>query len=222
MNKEISNSYYNRFDDLKQRLNTYFQELTGENRDFISNLDVPDLFRFKNALSDIHNMLTLKMTFLAVDWLCEYFQVDESVKESILLDINSIKPNTNGFDIKIDAINVIAEVKCVVPINNSNKYGSAQWNAILEDAVKLKFGKGKYIDTSKYFKFLFLVSLGEKTEQAILHMLNPSVARVNNPLQIRRYNVKAHIKLLGEHENPAELSLETIYIKPIEPLNDNF
>jgi len=210
-------NYIGRNIDLKNRLNSHLKKLTGFDKDYFSTLRQNDLLDLKSVLADINNLLTLQMTNSAADWLCKFFQLDFSYRQIVLAKVDNTKPNTNGFDIHItNPQRIIAEVKCIVPINNGNKYGAAQWNSILDDAYKLKNGKGIISDTSDYFKFLFLIDIGQKTEQAISHLLKQSKGTSDKPLRANRHQVKNHISLLTDSDIIETLRLDKIYLKTIK------
>ena len=157
------------------------------------------------------------MTICAAEWICNFFQLDNSYKQRVLAKVDDTKPNTNGFDIYITApVKIIAEVKCIAPINNGDKYGAAQWNSILDDASKLKNGKRALLDTSDYYKFLFLVDLGKRTNQAISQLLRQSKGTSDKPLRANRHKVKEHILLLTDTDLKENLLLDKIYIKSIK------
>ena len=134
--------YQGRHKDLRNRLNNHLKKLTGLDKDFYETLSQDDLLELKSAVVDINNVLTLKMTDAATKWLCKFFHLNEISYKNLLVKVDVTKPNSNGFDIQLDdEKKIIAEVKCIVPINNGEKYGAAQWNSILDDAIKLQNGK---------------------------------------------------------------------------------
>lgn len=214
----MSRHYIGRHNDLKNRINTHLTKLTGQDKDYFSMLDQSDLLDLKTVLADVNNLLTLNMTICAAEWICNFFQLDNSYKQAVLAKVDDTKPNTNGFDINVitHTQKIIAEVKCIAPINKGDKYGAAQWNSILDDASKLKNGKGALSDTSVCFKFIFLVDLGERTNQAITKLLRQSKGTSDKPLRANRHKVKEHILLLTDTDVKENLVLDKIYIKTIK------
>jgi hypothetical protein len=209
--------YIGRQNDLTNRLNKHLKKLTGLDKDFVSTLNQTDLLDLKTVLADIHNLLTLKMTTSAADWLCSFFQLDNYCKQTILQKVDDTKPNTKGYDIHITVPKkIIVEVKCIAPVNNGDKFGSAQWNSILDDAIGLKNGKGNFTDTSDFYKFLFLVDLGERTDRAVLQLVRQSKGTSEKPLRANRHKIKEHILLLADTDKINNLSLDKIYIKTIK------
>ncbi len=209
--------YNGRNNDLKNRINSHLKKLTGQDLDFYSKFNQEDLIELKTVLADINNVLTFRTTITATNWLCAFFKFEIPRKEEILKTIDQIKPNTKGFDIDItEPIKIIAEVKCISPVNNGGKFGAAQWNSILDDFHKLKNGKGTLPDTSKYYKFVFLLDLGERTDQAINHLLRNSKGTSEMPMRANRHLIKEHISLLTGIEKVDDLGFEKVYLMKIK------
>jgi hypothetical protein len=213
----MTTQYNGRKNDLKNRINSHLKKLTGQDLDFYSKFKQDDLIELKTVLADINNVLTFRTTISATKWLCSLFKIDTKTQKEILKTIDQIKPNTKGYDIQIsNPINILAEVKCISPVNNGRKFGSAQWNSILDDFHKLKNGKGVFTDTSKYYKFVFLLDLGERTDQAINQLLRTSRGTSDIPLRTKRHLIKAHISLLTGFEKADDLGFEKVYLKKIK------
>jgi hypothetical protein len=214
----MKKNYLGRLNDLRERLNKHLKALTGLDKDYFSKLKQYDLLELKTVLSDLNNILTFRTTISASSWICKYFQFNNSFKNEILRKVDNIKPNTNGFDIYIsNPIKIAAEVKCIAPINNGNKYGAAQWNAILEDAIKLKKGKRKMHQSTKgYFKFLFLIDIKDRTDKAISHLLKKSKGTSDKSLRVDRHKIKEHILLFTKATKRNNLKLDKVYIKTIK------
>lgn len=209
--------YTGRHNDLKGKINKHLKKLTGQDLDFYSKFNLEDLIELKTVLADINNVLTFRTTITAVNWLTDFFEFETKTKEEILKTIDQIKPNTKGFDIDIsEPFKIIAEVKCISPVNNGGKFGSAQWNSILDDFHKLKNGKGTLLDTSKHYKFVFLLDLGERTDQAITQLLKPSKGISETPLRANRHLVKQHISLLTGIEKVKDLGFEKVYLMKLK------
>ena len=213
-------NYDGRNINLKNRINEHLKKLTNIDYDFYSNMSQEVIIGLKSVLSDINNVLTFKLTITSTIWLCNFFEVDEQTRQNILKTIDDTKPNTKGFDIHFPKpFKIIAEVKCISPVNEGGKFGAAQWNSILDDFHKLKSGKGKLLDTSQYYKFLFLIDLGERTDQAVTHLLRTSKAISERPIRVSRHQIKEHIELIDESCKLADLSFEKVYLKKLK-LND--
>lgn len=207
-------NYEGRQENLSKKLNSFLTKITGIEKDFYKTLSQEDLFELKTVLSDINNLLTLRLTLTATHWLCTAFNITDEEKAEIMNEIDSVKPNTNGFDIKINNHNhkIVAEVKCVVPSSNGNKYLGAQQNGILDDAIKLKNGRNQISEISDYFKFIFVLNVDCRTNSAINSLLKPSKGKSDNPLRKNRHNIKEHISLLSQ-DTIEHLSKEKVYLK---------
>ena len=120
--------------------------------------------------------------------------------------IDQQKPNTAGFDIVIEfPYKIIAEVKCLVPVNDGYEYGAMQWIGIMNDVIKLKKGTKKITNTDSYFKFIFLLNLGAKTDKAIEKLLKDSKATSNDLNRIARHEIK---QWLVEYQNESFRKLD--------------
>jgi hypothetical protein len=208
-------NYEGRQQDLKTKLNRHLTKLTGQEKDYYQALSQADLAELKTVLSDINNVFTLKLTLTATEWICKNFGLNKKVKTEILKKIDSVKPNTNGYDIVIDEPKIVAEVKCVFPSNNGDKYLAAQRNGILNDAIKLINGKKQLSDTSNYYKFLFVINVGQRTDLALNTLLKLSKGTSDKDIRKNRHEIKPNIELLN-NKKISELSLDKVYLKTLE------
>lgn len=210
-------NYEGRQQDLKKKLNRHLSKLTGQEKDYYQALSQEDLAELKTVLSDINNVFTLKLTLVATEWICESFGLSNVLKTEILKKIDAVKPNTNGFDILINELvcKIVAEVKCIFPSSNGNKYLAAQRNSILDDVIKLMNGKKQLRDTSKFYKFLFLINVEQKTNFALETLLKSSRGRSDDIIRMNRHDIKINIELL-EHQNINQLSTAKVYLKTLE------
>ncbi len=101
-------NYEGRQKDLGEKLNRHLTKLTGQKKDYYNALSQEDLTELKTVLSDINNVFTLRLTLTATEWLCKTFKIDDKTNADIVKEIDSVKPNTNGFDIKIDKHKIVA------------------------------------------------------------------------------------------------------------------
>ncbi len=209
---------YNRSEKLKDNLNAFLSRLTNTKARWFDKLTASDLIDLKLALSDVNNVLTLMTTLAVAEWLKSYFDLNEKEYERLTSDINATKPNTNGYDIEInDRHRIIAEVKCIIPINEGNHYGAAQRNAILDDAIKLKRGKKSIKDTSKFIKLICLIDLGENTDKAIEKILTSSLSiRTKEKIRIGRHEIVHDLKVIDGGMSSSDLNTEKIFIKKIK------
>jgi len=209
-------NYEGRHIDLKKRVNRHLSKLTGREFDYFAQMGQSDLIELKTVLADINNVLTFKMTIEAANWLCKFFKLNTKEKREILKKVDQTKPNSKGFDLHItEPYKIVAEVKCVSPVNNGTKFGSAQWNGILDDFYGLKNGKATLKDTAAYYKFLFLADLGDRTDLAIAHLLRTSKGTSEKPIRRNRHQIKEHISLLEKKQKFTSLNVDMIYLKKL-------
>jgi hypothetical protein len=208
---------YNRTEYLRKRINQFLHQLTGNQTSYYDALTQEELINLKMALSDVNNVLTLRTTLSFTIWLCNFFNLTADEKLDIHNNINKTKPNTNGYDIEInDRLKIVAEIKCIVPINEGSYYGAAQRNAILDDAIKLKTGKKVIKNTTDFIKIIGLIDLGKKTDQAIEKLIKPSSAvRTEDKNRILRHEVVHQLTVIEESMKKDDLTTNRIYIKKI-------
>lgn len=212
----MDNAIYNRTEHLKKKLNSFLIDFNSEENNYFEKLDINSLLKLKSAISDINNILTLKTTLALTNWIVDAFNLSTTEKNRLLDEINRTKPNTNGFDIQVVEKKIIAEIKCIVPINNGNYYGAAQRNSILDDANKLMNGKRVLRNTSDHIKIIGLIDLNEKTDIAIEKLLVPvKNIRTKQKIRIDRHNVVQKLKILDNKTLETELNTEFVYIKKI-------
>jgi hypothetical protein len=203
--------------ELKSNLNKHLSKLTGKESDFFSKLKNEDILELKTVLSDIHNLLTLKLTIASAVWICDYFEIEDVERSKILEKIDAIKPNEQGFDIVLqEPIKLIGEVKCTSPINNGFKFGVAQRNSILDDIQKLKNGKRQLTDTSNYLKFMFVIDLGDRTSKAIVDILKKTNIRIETQSRLNRNIARDTAVIFNNKTKPSELDLNNVYFKVIK------
>lgn len=210
-------NYIGRNNALKERMNLHLSKLTGIEKDYYSNLKSENILELKTVLSDIHNLLTLKLTIAAAKWVCNYFEIGEDAFQNIVQRVDSTKPNESGFDILIhEPIKLIAEVKCTLPINGGSKFGVAQRNSILDDIQKLKNGKKQQLDTSDFFKFMFIIDLENRSIEAIMDLLKKTNIRIETEARLSRNVARENAIFFTENLQKSELNLNCVYIKLIK------
>lgn len=210
-------NYIGRNNTLKEKMNLHLSKLTGIETDYYSNLKNENILELKTVLSDIHNLLTLKLTIAAAKWVCTYFELDDEEFQKIVQKVDAAKPNQSGFDILIhEPIRLIAEVKCTSPINGGSKFGVAQRNSILDDLQKLKKGKKQQLDTSDFFKFMFIIDLGNRSIEAIIDLLRQTNIRIETEARLSRNVARETAIIFSENLQKSELDLNCVYIKLIK------
>ena len=191
---------YDRENELRHRLISFLEQSLGLPKgDYYSRLDLDGFLRMKSVLGDINNIFTLKVSLAFVHWVTARLSLDQETTNRILTQVLSTKPNANGYDIQLsDPIKLIAEVKCNIPINGGNVYGSAQKNGIAKDIDALINGKSKSsITPGGYYKFIVFLDRPEIRE-ATKHFVK---------------NMKAGKELITFAEEDASVeSTEKIYV----------
>ena len=146
---------------LAEELNKFLtSDLGVKDADYYSKLDFSSFIKLKSVLSNINNIITMKVTMAFIDWLAIHFEWSADERDDMLRKYNSTKPNTNGYDVELssDAVSIIAEVKCNVPVNGGDKYGAAQKLGIEKDFSSLIKGKSKsHMNPDHCLKFMVFV-----------------------------------------------------------------
>lgn len=208
---------YDRTLELKEKLNSFLNNLTKSEKDYYNTFNQSQLLDLKMALSDINNVLTLKTTLAFSNWIADYFNLSNDEHNKLVQEVNRTKPNTNGFDIQIPKRKIIAEIKCIIPINEGFYYGAAQRNSILDDAIKLIKGKRKLPNTTKYIKLIGLIDLDEKTDKAIEKLIKPAKnIRTETQLRLDRHDIVHKLKLIDSSTRLSELTTDYVYLKKIK------
>lgn len=202
--------YYSRLNELNSKIDKVLHLITGDfNTNFTEQFTENHYKKLKNALSDVHNVLTLKLTFKFIELLKD-FGLDESEIEKEKKKIDSISPNSKGVDVKIDQpIKVLAEIKCIIP-DKKNRFNAAQRKNLFLDAIKLRY-KNLGFDSSEYFKFLVIQDNGVETDEAIISFLNYKPTKLNSERQNREI-ILEDLVYLKDFENIKELEKSKIYI----------
>lgn len=165
---------FNREEHLKNQLNMFLTNDLGlPENDYYSNLHLNDFLKLKSILNNINNIFTLKVSLSFTQWISNILELNTQERDLITHKIISTKPNANGFDIEIlEPINLIAEIKCNIPINQGTIYGSAQRNGIKKDISALLNGKTKSsINPNTFIKFIVFLDKPE-IRQATIHFIN--------------------------------------------------
>ena len=207
---------YNRTEALKERLNAFIRSITGIDEDYYEKLTQEQLIQLKSATSDINNVFTLKITISFLEWLKNYLPLSNSEYEEIFNEINLTKPNANGFDIVIEKYKLLVEIKSIIPINNGNYYGAAQRTSILKDAINLKYGKKGFTNTEDYIKFIGLIDVGDKTNNAIAKLMTQYPAeklRTEDKHRKKMHEIVPYLELWEKDKDFNTLSKDMIFIK---------
>lgn len=156
---------YDRERELAERLNDFLVSCLGvPEADYYSGMDFNSFMKLKSVLSNINNIITMKVTCSFVEWLAVQMNWNDEVTELAVNSIISTKPNANGYDVEIEigGRSIIAEVKCNRPINGGYAYGAAQRHGIEKDVKSLVEGKSKSkMVPSDCLKFMVFIDLPE-------------------------------------------------------------
>jgi len=164
---------FNREDHLADRVNKFLvNQLHLPDADYTNDLSLLSLLELKSILSCINNLITLKLTFGLADWICDTYELDDSIRDNLRRSILRTKPNANGFDLYLGLpIAFVAEVKCNVPVNGGSKYEANQKRSILADVESLLSGKRKAsLMSQKVLKFLCFLDIPQ-VRDANAHLL---------------------------------------------------
>lgn len=195
----------NREQNLKYEFNKFLiSKLCLEDNDYYGTLKTKDFIELKSVLSNINNIITLRLTLKFIENIASLFNLTHESKTKIINTIQNINPNSNGFDVEIEnPIKIVAEVKGNIPINGGASFGSAQRNGILKDFKLLKNGKLKsnVANTKDFYKF-FVLPDTEKTRTAIKMFLE----KLKNQNEYKNYS----FEILSE--DAKDLNKDIIYI----------
>jgi hypothetical protein len=166
---------YDREFDLKIAFNKAVVRLLNiEERDYYSGLTTEQMIDLKTALANINNIITIRLAFSLAGWICNRMKVTEEASKKIFEIIRSSKPNSNGFDIELSNPDIVAEVKCNIPVNGGQVYGAAQQSGLSKDIAGLLKGKKKSPKkTTKSIKILGLYDTPEvrvATDHFVKHL----------------------------------------------------
>ena len=203
---------YNRTINLLDKYTKFIKSIDTE--DIGNNLTLDKLIELKSILSDINNIMTLISTRSIATKLSDILSFKNEDRERIFNDIDKQKPNTNGFDIRIDS-----------PVNSlirNKKFGAAQINAILEDARKLRLESSRHIkasksiqDTKDYIKIIAIVNFGNRSDKDLTSQLlrETKCKESTNSARKERMKVKKFLRPLYSLSQIHEITdLENVYL----------
>lgn len=158
-----------RQESLAGQFNVFVNRVAGTSgRDYYGRLATRDFIELKNVLSNINNIITLRITLAFADWLYSCRIVETRQHSVIRSDIESTNANANGYDVQFSgrvghADGIVAEVKCNIPVK-PDRFGAAQLANLEKDVEGLLHGKtkAKGLDTKNHLKFLVLLDDGER------------------------------------------------------------
>lgn len=218
---------YNRTISLLDKYMKFIKSINT--KDIESNLTIEKLIELKSILSDINNIMTLISTHSIATKISDILSLKNEEREQVFNSIDNQKPNTNGFDIRIDSpVKILVEVKCNSLIHNK-KYGAAQINSILEDARKLRLESSRHIkasksiqDTKGYIKIIAIVNLSNKYDEDLTSQLlrETKCKESTNSARKERMKVKKFLRPLHSLSQIHEIvDLENVYLTVLN-IND--
>ncbi|WP_395734208.1 hypothetical protein [Prosthecobacter sp.] len=116
--------------------------------DYLGRLSLDGLMDLKAITSNIHAVITLKLTFALVDWLQTHLKVTPEQAHALNDSADATKPFVSGFDIDSNDPNLVAEVKGNIPVKGGYAFEAAQLKGLTDD-VRQMFGlppNGKFAE----------------------------------------------------------------------------
>ena len=153
-----NNLGYSRQLDLEERFNLFWNKALKTNgEDYLKRLTTNDLVEMKKAISNINNLITLRVTLGFIDEICRLGIVNNERAERMRKEVDEQHPNTNGFDVQDKECRIIAEIKCNIPVGEKS-FGAAQKIALKKDLQGLRNGKAKgdIDNVDNYYKFMVI------------------------------------------------------------------
>lgn len=218
---------YNRTINLFDKYTNFIKSIDTE--DIEKNVTLDKLIELKSTLSDINNIVTLISTRSMATKLSDTLALNNEDRERLFRIIDNQKPNTNGFDIRIDSpVKVLVEVKCNSLIHDK-KFGAAQINAILEDARKLRLESSRHIKASKsiqntkdYIKIIAIVNFSDRSDEDLTSQLmrETKCKESTNSARKERMKVKKFLRPLYSLSQIHEIAdMENVYLTVLS-IND--
>lgn len=128
----------------KEYLHENFNEIIAraldlQPADYLGRLSLDGLMDLKAITSNIHAVITLKLTFALVDWLQTHLKVTPEQARTLNDAADATKPFVSGFDIDSSDPNLVAEVKGNIPVKGGSAFEAAQVKGLTDD-VRQMFG----------------------------------------------------------------------------------
>jgi len=129
---------YNREADLRTKFNHSIVTTLGiPCDDYYGKLDFAALIQLKAGYARIHDIITLKLTLALADWVGVRLKLLPDAVHALRASVDSTHPNAAGFDLDSIKPNVIGEVKGNIPMNDLNRFGSAQLKGLTNDVLQM-------------------------------------------------------------------------------------
>ena len=148
--QDLTSARYLRRDYLHCNFNEIIQRaLHLQPDDYLGRLSLDGLMDLKVITSNIHALITLRLTFALVDWLQDHLKLQPEQTCALNEAVEKAKPFESGFDVKSESPNFIAEVKGNIPVKGGSAFGAAQLRGLTDDVLQM-FGQppiGKTMQT---------------------------------------------------------------------------
>lgn len=161
---------YERENFLKLQFNEVWSSILKEKKDYYSYMDEHSLDLLKNAVTNLKDINTLKTTLAYINNLKNIFDITDKEVNAIEESVRTAPPHYEGYDVEHKGvINIVAEIKCNMPVNNSNKFETVQINEIKRDLEYLIKGKEKsrIKNIDGFYKFLVIKKHGKNLGFAV-------------------------------------------------------
>ena len=178
--------------------------------DYYGRMSTAEFVELKNVLSNINNIITLRITHAFAEWLHLHGVVDNAQFAAICAGIEGTNANANGYDVQFEGRvgrthGIVAEVKCNIPVK-PDRFGAAQLSNLKKDVEGLLHGKAKAkgLDTTNYLKFLVLLDDDGRVRPAAEHFIGT--------MQRSGYRIVVA-------DRPCDLRTDTVYILMLKLTN---
>ncbi len=185
--------------------------------DNINEISTEQFVFLKTVLSNINNIVTLKVTNLFIDKLYTVGFIPEGQKNKMMANVNGTSANANGYDVVYtaennDEKNILAEVKCNIPVEGK-KFGANQKTGIKKDIKGLLNGKNNQpIKGLNYFKFMVLMDYEYEDKYSVKDSVDDLLNRYKD--KVKKTNEKKEngkLKLIDVEDNELK-SDDVVYI----------
>lgn len=160
MNGSVSSkSTFSREASLKESFDAFWSSVLGEGQ-YYDRLTIEQFVELKKAVSDINNIITLKVTQAFLGRIKDEGVLTEKQYVNAMSRADETDANTNGYDVELSEPRLVAEVKCNIPVN-VNSFGAQQVNGILKDIQQMwspsKKTKSDASTDKGYLRFMVLL-----------------------------------------------------------------
>jgi len=166
---------FNKEIQLKEQFNKAWSEILKEEKDYYSLMDDRSFSLLKSALNNINCISTFRTTIAFIKRLENIFDISDEELLAIEQDSRALKVNDSSFDVEhLGKINIIAEIKCNVSTNGSNRFGAGLTASLKKDIDSLISGKprSRIKDVNDCYKFMVIYKNDEIIDDAIKQLID--------------------------------------------------